>query len=125
MSEGSRSPPPGPPAGGKRPAIGLQIRLPCASFEDVKARYGDELRQGHFLIRTKTPRPKDTMVRLETQLSSGEPAFQAVALVSGLVETGMRLQLLAVDEAAQTLIAELGGKPLPGLRLDARAASAA
>src|SRR3954471_20216478 len=118
MSEGSGIPPPGPPgppAGGKRPAIGLQIRLPCASLEDVKARYGDELRRGQFLIRTKTPRPKDTVVRLETHLSSGEPAFQAVAVVSELVETGMRLQLLAVDEAARALIADLGGNPLVAL----------
>ena len=121
MSEGSGSPPPGPPAGGKRPAIGLQIRLPCASLEDVKARYGDELRRGQFLIRTKTPRPKDTVVRLETHLSSGEPAFQAVAVVSELVETGMRLQLLAADEAARALIAELGGNPLVALKLEPRA----
>src|SRR5205814_951789 len=67
MSEGSGTPPPGQPAGGKRPAIGLQIKLPCASLDDVKARYAEELRQNRFFVRTRTPRPKDTLVRLEAQ----------------------------------------------------------
>jgi molecular chaperone DnaK len=120
MSEGSGTPPPGPPPGGKRPAIGLQIRLPCASLEDVKARYADELRENRFFIRTKAPRSKETLVRLETQLSSGEPAFRAAAVVSEVTEAGMRLQILGADEVGRTIIAELGGKPPPALKMEAR-----
>jgi len=92
---GLRNPPPGQPAGGKRPAIGLQIKLPCASLDDVKARYADELRQNQFFVRTRTPRPKDTLVRLEAHLASGDPGFRAAAIVCEVTEAGMRLQLLA------------------------------
>ena len=97
MSEGSGTPPPGQPAGGKRPAIGLQIKLPCASLDEVKARYAEELRQNRFFVRTRTPRPKDTLVRLEAQLASGEPGFRAAAVVCEVTEAGIRLQLLGVD----------------------------
>ncbi|HEY4769122.1 MAG TPA: Hsp70 family protein, partial [Myxococcales bacterium] len=126
MSEGSGTPPPGQPAGGKRPAIGLQIKLPCASLEDVKARYADELRQNQFFVRTRTPRPKDTLVRLEAHLASGDPGFRAAAIVCEVTEAGMRLQLLGVDDAASAMIAELGGTPPPTFKVDpARAAAAA
>src|SRR6266404_3085511 len=126
MSEGSGTPPPGQPAGGKRPAIGLQIKLPCASLDDVKARYADELRQNQFFVRTRTPRPKDTLVRLEAHLASGDPGFRAAAIVCEVTEAGMRLQLLGVDDAASAMIAELGGTPPPTFKADpARAATAA
>jgi len=126
MSEGSGTPPPGQPAGGKRPAIGLQIKLPCASLEDVKARYADELRQNQFFIRTRAPRPKDTLVRLEAHLASGDPGFRAAAIVCEVTEAGMRLQLLGVDDAASAMIAEVGGTPPPTFKVDpARGAAAA
>ena len=125
MSEGSGTPPPGQPAGGKRPAIGLQIKLPCASLDDVKARYAEELRQNRFFVRTRTPRPKDTLVRLEAQLASGEPGFRAAAVVCEVTEAGIRLQLLGVDEAVRAMIEELGGTPPPTFKADpARAAAA-
>jgi molecular chaperone DnaK len=114
-------PPPGgkPPGGRKRPAVGLQIKLPCASAEDVKARYGEELRQSRFFIRTKTPRAKETLVRLEAKLSTGHPAFRAAAVVLETSDAGMRLHLLAVDDAGKDLIAALGGKPPPSLKIEA------
>lgn len=95
---------------GKRPAIGLQIKLACATMDEVKARHGDELRQSQFFIRTKSPRPKDTVVRLEAQLANGAPAFRAAGIVIG-VEGGMRLQLVGADDAGRELIAAVGGKP--------------
>lgn len=94
---------------GKRPAIGLQIKLACATMDEVKARHGDELRQSQLFIRTKSPRPKDTVVRLEAQLSNGSPAFRAAGIVIG-VEGGMRLQLVGADDAGRELIAAVGGK---------------
>ena len=118
MSEGRGSPPGGqPPGAGKRPALGLQIKLPCATLADVKARYGADLKQNRFSIRTKTARPKDTPVRLEAMLSSGAPAFRAAAVI---VDSGelLQLQLVGVDETARDLIASLGGKPPALLRLD-------
>src|SRR5450432_743735 len=113
-------PPPGgkPPGGGKRPAVGLQIKLPCAGTDDVKVRYGEDLRQNRFFIRTKTPRAKETLVRLEAQLSTGVPAFRAAAVVIETSDTGMRLQLLAVDDAGRDLITALGGKPPPPLKIE-------
>jgi hypothetical protein len=116
-------PPPGSPSGkpgspgGKRSAIGLQIKLPCATLDDVKTRYGEDLRQNKFFIRTKTPRALETLVRLEAQLSNGAIAFKAAAVVVSVQdppEPGMRLQLLAVDDAGRQLITALGGKaPAP------------
>jgi len=128
MSEGSGIPPPGPPgppAGGKRPAIGLQIKLPCASLDDVKARYSDDLRQNRFFIRTKSPHAVDTLVRLDTRLSSGEPCFRAAAVVCEVNDAGMRLQLLGVDDVARAVILGLGGTPPPPLKVDAARAPAA
>ena len=128
---GGASQPPGrPPApGGKRPAIGLQIKLPSTTLEEVKTRYGEDLRQGRFFIRTKAPRARDTLVRLEAQLSTGAPCFRAAAVVSRVIEVGgpdvgpqgpgMGLTLLAVDEAGRELITALGGKPPPALKVDA------
>src|SRR5258708_34773554 len=113
---GSRGPPGNPPSspgqpgspGGKRPAIGLQIKLPCATIDEVKARYGEDLRKGQFFIRTKTPRAKDTLVRLETRLSNGMPCFRAAAVVERVQDppdTGTSLQLLAADHAGRDAIA--------------------
>src|SRR5258708_32000119 len=118
---GSRGPPGNPPSspgqpgspGGKRPAIGLQIKLPCATKDEVKARYGEDLRKGQFFIRTKTPRAKDTLVRLEAQFSNGTPCFRAAAVVERVQappHAGLCLQLLAADDAGPALTAPLGGK---------------
>ena len=123
---GSSSGKPGTP-GGKRPAIGLQIKLPCATLDEVKTRYGKDLRENKFFIRTKTPRAVETLVRLEASLATGAPAFRAAAVVSAVQEppeAGMRLQLLGVDEAGRDLILALGGRPPPPLKADPVKASA-
>ncbi len=117
---GSSAGKPGSP-GGKRPAIGLQIKLPCATLDELKSRYGNDLRDNRFFIRTKAPRAVETLVRLEASLSTGAPAFRAAAVVSAVQEppeAGMRLQLLGVDEAGRDLILALGGKPPPPLKAD-------
>src|SRR6266849_6385956 len=116
MPEGSGTPGGKPPGGGKRPAIGLQIKLPCASIDEVKARYGEDLKANRFFIRTKSARPKDTLVRLEVQLNTGTPAFRAAAVVMETTEAGMLLHLLGADEAGRELIASLGGKPPAALK---------
>jgi molecular chaperone DnaK len=97
------------------------MKLSCATLEELKKRYGEDLKANRFLIRTKSPRAKDTLVRLEAHYSTGAQAFRAVAvvvLVQEPPEAGMRLQLLAVDEAGREIILSLGGKPPPPLKLE-------
>src|SRR5690242_4905472 len=104
-------PPPGRPGNGKRPSIGLQVKLPCATPDEVRSRYGSDLRHNAFFIRTRSPRPVETLVRLEAQLASGQPGFRAACVVVEVTDAGMRLQLVGVDEAGRELIASLGGVP--------------
>ncbi|HET9754261.1 MAG TPA: Hsp70 family protein [Myxococcales bacterium] len=103
--------PPGRSGNGKRPSIGLQVKLPCATPEELKSRYGNDLRHNAFFIRTRSPRPVETLVRLEAQLASGQPGFRAACVVVESTEAGMRLQLVGVDEAGRALITSLGGTP--------------
>jgi molecular chaperone DnaK len=132
------TPPPGGRPGGKRPAIGLQLKLPCATPDEVRARYGADLKQSRFFIRTKQPRPVDTLVRLDALLSTGAPCFRAAAIVVRVREApnpaapvlpragdpGMELKLLAVDEAGRELIVSLGGTPPQPLKADPSKAAA-
>ena len=120
MSDGSGAPGPKPAGGGKRTAIGMQIKLPCASVADVKARYGDELKVNRLFIRTSSPRAKETLIRLEAQLNTGVAAFRVAAVVVETNDAGMRLQILGADEAGRDLIAALGGKPPAPLKVDAK-----
>ena len=135
-------PPSTPPSGGrpsgKRPAIGLQLKLPCATPDEVSTRYGADLKQSKFFIRTKQPRPVDTLVRLDALLSTGAPCFRAAAIVMRVREPpnpqapvlpragdpGMELKLLAVDEAGRELIVSLGGTPPQPLKADPAKATA-
>src|SRR5260370_39990652 len=79
MSGGSSGPPPGPgTAGRKRSAVGLSVKLACATLDAVKARY-PEIRNRRFVLRTLQAWPLDTLVRLETLLSSGAPCFSSTA----------------------------------------------
>jgi molecular chaperone DnaK len=103
----------------------LQLKLPCASLEEVRARYGEDLRQNLFFIRTKTPRAVETLVRLEAMLNTGQPAFRGAGQVIEVTDAGMRLRLLAVDEVGRELIAALGGKPPPPLKEAPKPAPAA
>src|SRR5260370_30690185 len=81
MSGGSTGPPPGPgTAGRKRSAVALQVKLACATLDAVKARY-PEIRNRRFVLRTRQAWPLDTLVRLETLLSTGAPCFSATAVV--------------------------------------------
>ncbi len=131
MSDGTGggSPPPSPPAA-KKAVVGLQLKLPCASADDVRARYGSQLKQNRLFVRTKTPRGKDTLVRLEASYNTGAPCFRAAAVVvlvieppsegqsgaPGAPEPGMGLSILAIDEPGRAIMESLGGKPPPALR---------
>ncbi|HXN81340.1 MAG TPA: Hsp70 family protein [Myxococcales bacterium] len=150
MSDGSGSPgsgtppqnpgPPGkPPApGSKRQTVGLQLKLPCTTTEEVLARYGGELRSNRFFIRTRQPRAAETLVLLEAQLHGGEHCFRAAGVVTQVQEApppgvapqpgqepGMSLRLFGVDEPGRALILALGGKPPPLLRSETAASAQA
>ena len=140
MSSGTGgSPPPQPPPGGgppgaRRPVVGLQLKLPCATLDDVRGRYGSQLKQNRLFIRTRQPRPKDTLVRLEASFSNGTPCFRAAAVVvlvieppvagqqppPGAPEPGMGLSLLAMDESGRQLVESVGGKAPPPMKEGSR-----
>ena len=114
----------GPPAGGesgrKRGALGLQVKLACATLDAVKARY-PELRDRRFVLRTKQAWALDTLVRLEARLSTGEPCFQAIAIVERVTGGGadpatLILGIVAMDDAGRELVAWMGGKPPKPMR---------
>src|SRR3954466_8848763 len=121
MSGGNPGPPPGPAKpGSKRGAVALQLKLPCASLDDVKARY-PELQRRLFPLRLKQPLPIDTLVRLEARLSSGAPCFSALAVVERAIPKGaepavLTLAIIAMDEPGRELVAGMGGKPPKALR---------
>src|SRR6202012_927714 len=58
-------------------SLTVQLKLPCATLEAVRARYGPELAQARFTIRTAQPRPAGTLVRLTCILSDGAACFRA------------------------------------------------
>ena len=126
MSQGA------PPA--KRAVVGLQLKLPCATVDEVRVRYGAQLKLNRLFIRTKHPRAKETLVRLEAAFNTGAPCFRAAATVvlviepppegtvprPGAPEPGMGLSILAIDQPGREIIAGLGGKPPPLLRSDSK-----
>ena len=70
MSEGGSQRPGGL---GKKRAAALQIELPYATLDDVRAKH-PELRSRRLLVRTKDTRPLDTVIRLEVRLQGGRLA---------------------------------------------------
>ncbi len=103
----------GPPR--KRSAVNIQIKLPCATLDAVKARY-PELRERRFIFKARQPLALDTLVRLQASLSSGAPCFLAAAVVervggAGQDPAAITLALVAMDEAGRELVAWMGGKP--------------
>src|SRR5713226_9433563 len=103
----------GPPR--KRSAVNIQIKLPCATLDAVKARY-PELRERRFVFKARQPLALDTLVRLQASLSSGAPCFLAAAVVervggAGQDPAAITLALVAMDEAGRELVAWMGGKP--------------
>ncbi|HWE24166.1 MAG TPA: Hsp70 family protein, partial [Myxococcales bacterium] len=115
MSEGGSQRPGGP---GKKRAAALQIELPCASLDDVRAKH-PELRSRRFLARTKDVKPLDTVIRLELKLAGGAPCLRATSVVERVQtepEPAMTLWLLAADDSGRELIAWMGGTPPPILK---------
>ena len=121
MTDGTSGRPPGGGGPGrKRGALGLQLKLACATLDAVKARY-PELRDRRFVLRTKQLWPIDTLVRLDARLSTGTPCFNAVAVVENVTGGGeepatLMLGILAMDDAGRELVAWMGGKPPKALR---------
>ncbi|MFL5312975.1 MAG: Hsp70 family protein [Myxococcales bacterium] len=115
MSEGGSQRPGGP---GRKRASVLQVELPCATLDGVRARH-PELRSRRFVLRTGEPKPLDTVVRIEACLSDGTHCFTATSVVERVhpePDRGMTLQLLGADDAGRELVAWMGGPPPPLLK---------
>jgi len=115
---------PSSPKGPKKTGVGLQVKLPCATLDEVRARH-PELSSRLFLLRTANPRPVATAIRLTATLSDGKHCFRANAVVEKVVQPGepadrggpgMSLWLARMDDPGRELIAWMGGQPPPLLK---------
>src|ERR1700682_6590627 len=118
--------------GPKKSGLGLQVRLPCATLDEVRARH-PELSSRLFLLRTASLRPVGTPIRLTATLSDGKHCFRANAIVEKVVqpgeaaeagEPGMSLWLARMDDPGRELVAWMGGQPPPLLPPDSSANAA-
>ena len=115
MGEGGSQRPGGP---GRKRASVLQLELPCATLDEVRARH-PELRTRRFLLRTGEPKALDTVVRIDATLSDGTHCFSATSIVERVhpePDRGMTLWLVAADDSGRELVAWMGGPPPPLLK---------
>jgi molecular chaperone DnaK len=124
---------PSNPGGSKKTGVALQVKLPCATLDDVRARH-PELSTRRFFLRTATPRPVETPIRLTALLSDGKHCFRANAIVEkvhqagespGRSDAGMTLWLARMDDPGRELVAWMGGQPPPLLKQPAATEAAA
>src|SRR5207248_11125804 len=116
------------PGGSKKSGVALQVKLPCATLDDVRTRH-PELSTRRFFLRTANPRPIETPIRLIATLSDGKHCFRANAIVEkvhaageGPVrDPGMTLWLARMDDPGRELVAWMGGQPPPRLKQPAAA----
>ena len=111
---------------GRRRAAALQIKLTCADVAEVRDRFGAELKALALFVRTKTPKPEGTLIRLDLRLADGRPLLKAAANVErsvapsdapGAPAAGMHLKFLGADKAGRELFVSLGvARPPPLLR---------
>ena len=129
---GGNSPDPSNPGGSKKTGVALQVKLPCATLDDVRARH-PELSTRRFFLRTATPRPVETPIRLTALLSDGKHCFRANAIVEkvhqagespGRSDPGMTLWLARMDDPGREMVAWMGGQPPPLLKQPAAAEGA-
>jgi molecular chaperone DnaK len=116
---GNKPPDPSNPGGSKKSVLALQVKLPCATLDDVRTRH-PELSTRRFFLRTGNPRPVETPIRLTATLSDGKHCFRANAIVEkthaseeGGRDPGMTLWLARMDDPGRELIAWMGGQPPP------------
>jgi len=120
---GNKPPDPSNPGGSKKSGVALQVKLPCATLDDVRTRH-PELSTRRFFLRTANPRPIETPIRLTATLSDGKHCFRANAIVEkvhaageGPVrDPGMTLWLARMDDPGRELVAWMGGQPPPLLK---------
>jgi molecular chaperone DnaK len=108
--------------------IGLVVKLPFATGDELVTKYGVHLARGGVFLRSKTVKPPGTTVTLDLRLAGGERIIHATANVlfvtgqQGQGVSGMGLKFVQVDPATQqfldTAVAALphggaDGPPLP------------
>src|SRR5262245_36794096 len=105
----------GTPKGG---AIGLSVKLPFATPEDLAQKYGINITRGGIYLRSRTVKPPGTAVTLDLKLQSGQRVIYASAVVdfttgqAGEGVPGMGLRFLTLDAESQKFI-DAHVAPLP------------
>jgi molecular chaperone DnaK len=95
---------------GSQTAVGLVVKLPFATREEVLAKYGSNISRGGIYLRSRTVKAPGTLVTLDLRLAGGERLIQASARVefttgqAGSGVSGMGLRFLAVDPATQRFL---------------------
>jgi len=90
--------------------IGLSVKLPFATPEDLAQKYGINITRGGIYLRSRTVKPPGTAVTLDLKLQSGQRVLYASAVVdfvtgqSGEGVSGMGLRFLTLDKESQRFI---------------------
>lgn len=101
----------------RRVTANVQIRLPCATAEDLKERFGAEIAQGAVFIRTKKPKSAGSLLRFDFRYGTGASALRGLANVTestpeeaSTVRPGMLLEIVALELESHKLLRRLGLK---------------
>src|SRR3954464_4599641 len=98
--------------------IGLSVKLPFATPEDLAQKYGINITRGGIYLRSRTVKPPGTPVTLDLKLQGGQRVIYASAVVdfvtgqAGQGVSGMGLRFLTLDPESQRFIDALVA-PLP------------
>jgi molecular chaperone DnaK len=98
--------------------IGLSVKLPFATPEDLAQKYGINITRGGIYLRSRTVKPPGTPVTLDLKLQGGQRVIYASAVVdfvtgqSGEGVPGMGLRFLTLDKESQRFI-DTHVAPLP------------
>ena len=99
-------------------AIGLSVKLPFATPEDLAQKYGINITRGGIYLRSRMVKPPGTAVTLDLKLQGGQRVIYASAVVDfvtgqrGEGVPGMGLRFLTLDPESRQFI-ETHVAPLP------------
>src|SRR5262245_26921731 len=91
-------------------AIGLSVKLPFTTAEDLAQKYGINITRGGIYLRSRTVKPPGTAVTLDLKLQNGQRVLYASAVVdfttgqAGEGVPGMGLRFLTLDPESQKFI---------------------
>ncbi|HZN92350.1 MAG TPA: TIGR02266 family protein, partial [Myxococcales bacterium] len=98
--------------------IGLSVKLPFTTPEDLAQKYGINITRGGIYLRSRTVKPPGTAVTLDLKLQNGQRVLYASAVVdfttgqAGEGVSGMGLRFVTLDPESQAFI-DAHVAPLP------------